>query len=391
MNEKIREFTELKPSAIASRRPSEGWLYLESMTDPVRVLSVDGEVLYENQSMLHFCQRDDMHYDSFAISPLLSAETLRTQSPNVTEICAKGHVFSVKSSPLFEQGQLIGVIEVFHDTTIQNNLTVELFNANQRLRKDMSLARSIQASMLPRLTRFGNLRFDSRYIPSDQLSGDFFDLIPISDHQLGVYIADVVGHGISASILTMFIRQSMRNILQEEHIYEPQEVFAKLREHFCAISIEDSQYFTAFYGVLDIAEHRFSYANAGHNGMPIWCHQEECIRLEAKGLPISNVFCDANAETRHIQMQAGDRLLLYTDGVTETCNAQGTRYDQENLETILKCATKDTLTHVLEDLRHFRADRQRDDMALLLIQVEDSVEMLGKDLVEAASTNDQGK
>src|SRR5699024_6036638 len=107
-------------------------------------------------------------------------------------------------------------------------------------------AKKIQMSILPKKGVFGPLKIDYLYRPSEILSGDMFDIHKIDDEHIGIYISDVVGHGVSASIMTMFIRQTMESIMKDT--LSPSDAISNLHKSFLDLNLDDENYFTLFYG-----------------------------------------------------------------------------------------------------------------------------------------------
>lgn len=356
---------------------SEGRLdfnILEFMDDMVRVIDTSGMVIYANEKMKRFCPESPVGKSCFTAGPdemprCISLSTFVTENSIMSEQRMNGHAFSVKSSPITdENGEIIAAVEVFRDITIQNNITSELFNANRKMTDDIHLARSIQSGMLPRTQMFGGIRFEYRYIPSGQLSGDIFDVIPIDENRLAVYIADVVGHGVSASIMTMFVRQTMRSILGEGSCSQPSEVLNELKERFFEINLGDEQYFSMFYALLDRKDNVLSYANAGHNCAPIIFRDGQVDFLEATGKLISNAFPKADYREYHLPLLTGNKFLFYTDGVIETTDRDRNEYGIKNLVSVLDNYHGNLLESIINDLKSFRWGEQKDDIALLLME-----------------------
>lgn len=340
---------------------------LNAMEDYVRVVDRKGQILFENEALLRFNQAESKGSPVFPLStatgPFLEHTVTRT------EFCVAGHVFSVMNSPIYEDGEVAAAIQVFRDTTIQNNITLQLLNRNRKWQKEIALARTIQTKMLPRMKTFGNLQFDFAYMPSEELSGDFFDFVPLGEGRLGFYISDVVGHGVSASILTMFVRQTMRSILEEEKIREPAQVLGALRDRFYEIQMDDGQYFSLFYAVFDTVKNTLTYANAGHHCLPMVECAGELETLYATGRLISPVLLKGYTYEQHCRpMRKADRFLFFTDGAVEAKNALGMEYGEENLRRLLLHTTKNTLSTIVHDLRQYTGEQLKDDIAIVYVE-----------------------
>ena len=122
-----------------------------------------------------------------------------------------GRHYSIKSSPVKDSnGEIYAAVEVFRDVTRERKLELDLINKNKKINKDLQFAKRIQEKILPRKGANDSLKLDYVYKPSEILSGDMFDMFNIDEDNVGIYISDVAGKGVAASMMTMFIRQSMR-------------------------------------------------------------------------------------------------------------------------------------------------------------------------------------
>ncbi|MDD7593028.1 MAG: PP2C family protein-serine/threonine phosphatase [Peptoniphilaceae bacterium] len=340
--------------------------YLEAMDDLVRIVDAKGHVLFENETMRRFTEMADDDAPFFPLSTATGSFT--EQAVTMTELCVAGHVFAIKNSPLIEAGKVTAVIQVFRDTTIQNSMTMRLVETNRKLKNEIVLARSIQEKMLPRLTGYGRLAFDFYYRPTEELSGDFFDVVPLGQGRLGLYISDVVGHGVSASILTMFVRQTMRSILQEERIREPATVLHLMRERFRAIRMGEGQYFSLFFALFDTMEDTVTYANAGHACLPIVERNGQIDRLDVTGRLITWEGDRYVYKQKIRTLEGGERFLFYTDGASETRSAAGTEYGEKNLQHFMKQTTGSPLSRIVTDVEQFGVGEPKDDIALVYVE-----------------------
>ncbi len=351
---------------------------LESMDDLVRIIDLEGNIIYENTAMskagdssflgVNCCKRNDDGQSLQCIS-----EISKNQNRSISkEIYQDDKIYSAKSSPVYdEMGDMIALVEVFRDITIAKKIQIELFNANKKINDELILARNIQRAILPRKKTFENVFFDYAYIPSGNLSGDIFDVIEIDDNKLGIYIADVVGHGISASIMTMFIRQTMRNILLEKKHLGPSETMLELKSRFSELHLDPSQYFTIFYAVVDREKNEMIYVNAGHNSRPLMFNDQNIAFLHNRGKFISNIFPDEDYHEKKVEILAGYKFLFYTDGLLETANKAGEFYGEKNLMRWVKKNRnrEDFIDSLVRELNAFRWLEQNDDIALLLMDV----------------------
>lgn len=359
----------VKPCVFASRAQAD--CLLDQMEELVRIVTPEGEISFQNRAMIDFFDR--LAIDQKQVFPVETADpALASGHKTMTELCFHQRVYSLQSTPLTWNGQPAGVMQVFRDITIPNRITTDVFLTNQKLQKDMRLAHLVQVNMLPKLTHYEGLHFDFRYQSSTELSGDFFDLIPLSDKRIGVYITDVVGHGISASLLTMFIRQTMRFILREEAVTDPAQVFHRLNSYFSDLDFGNGQYFTMFYGLFDLEEGTLRYANAGHNGCPLVGQAGHCQPLAARGRMISPLFRDYAFQDHCLALEPGQSFLFYTDGITERQNADKEDYGIDRLAASLEAMEErgEGLDFLLKGAEAFASEPQQDDIALLYIRYD---------------------
>ncbi len=308
---------------------------IDGMQDWVRVISRDGTVLFVNKPM-----RDGLGYDAvgrkcFEVlgrsSPCPNCiSSLQGENiPNRKEEIINGHVFSVTSSPLksFESNNVEAVIEVLHDITDLKVLSRELEKQNVQLKEDLSIARKLQCSLLPKQQSVGdNISFSYVYKPCEMIGGDFLDIFEIDQDHVGIYIADVSGHGVAASMLTMFLRAAI-----DKSSLSPSKVLTQLYEEFNKNSFEDELYISVFYGIINISDYSISYSNAGLNVSPILFSGNDYKLLRATGIPISN-WVDKPEYTEVTQkLSPKDRLLFYTDGIIEIKNNSNEQFGEDRI------------------------------------------------------------
>lgn len=350
--------------------------FLEAMEDLVRIRDENGEIMYENSSMREvvknnlinhtkYIKSSDLFFDLYSSDKTIK-ETIKS------EINLDGRIYAAKASPIFDENNKVeGYIEVYRDITGEKLLNNKLLEARMKIQNDILLAKTIQKSILPKSKKFRNIYFQFAHIPSDDLSGDVFDVVVIDENKIGVYMADVVGHGVSASIMTMFIRQSMRRILQENKDFGPEETILTLKKMYSQLELDISQYFSIIYMLIDTKEKTISYVNAGHNTFPILFNGGQIAILENKGKLISNLFKDPKYEVKTLKLIEGDKILMYTDGLTETKNHEGKFFDEQKLLNWLKKNKHDSqlVDKLVDELNMFRKGSQKDDIAILLCDI----------------------
>jgi len=159
------------------------------------------------------------------------------------------------------------------------------------------------------------------------VGGDYYDVIRISQDRLAICIADVVGKGVGAALLMSNLQAAVRTLAPQ--IAEPGELCNRLNQVIAANSVP-GKFITFFYCVVDMAERRVRYTNAGHN-WPILAHTDgNCERLNSEDVVLGTLRHWTYHECE-VQLRSGDRLVLFTDGITECVNRDGAELGEENL------------------------------------------------------------
>ena len=353
---------------------------LEGMADWVRVVDKKGIVIYANKTMC-----DDLGENlegRKCYEPLgkyapcnycITQRSIETAEIVQKEEKVGNNYYSVKSSPIFDSnGNIYAAVEVFRDITREKRLERELKEKNKKMRTDLIFARTLQEKILPHKGVYKNIKLDFIYRPCDMLSGDMFDIYQIDDKHLGIYISDVAGHGVTASMMTMFVRQTMRSISSD--YVSPAETLTELHKRFIDLGLEDENYFTIFYGILNTETNELKYSNAGHNCIPILFNDDKIKLMKIRGFPISYIFESIHYIENSIQLKKGDRMLFYTDGITEIENLKNEQFGLEGVLAIVNRDIKNnngsnTLKSINSEIKKFRWGDHEDDYAVVLMEV----------------------
>lgn len=348
---------------------------LEGMADWVRVVDKDGIVLYANKVMKDELGEDIVGQKCYKAlgknkpcSLCITNRSIETGEIVQKEEKVGDRIFSVKSSPVTDfDGNVYAAVEVFRDVTRERKLEKELKEKNKKMSKDLSFARTLQQKILPRNGIYKNISVDYMYKPSEMLSGDMFDVFYIDDTHVGIYISDIAGHGITASMMTMFVRQTMRAI--KDDILSPSKALTELHKRFFALNLDDDKYFTIFYGVIDCTTNELVYSNAGHNCIPILFNDDKLELLKIKGYPISYIFEEIFYEESSIYLKKGDKVLFYTDGITEVKNRARQEFGVEGVLDVIKKSKKNLIKDIENKVSYYKWGEQEDDFAVVLMEV----------------------
>jgi sigma-B regulation protein RsbU (phosphoserine phosphatase) len=247
------------------------------------------------------------------------------------------------------------------------------------LKGDLEIARQIQFGLLPfePFDRDGLcVRVTMR--PANTVGGDYFDVVPLGDGRVGVAIGDVAGKGMPAALLMALLQGSLQTLLTAG--LRGAALMAKLNEHLCA-QIPSNRLVTLFFAESEPGADRLRYVNAGHNPPLLFRGDGSVRRLEATGLALG-ILPDAVFEETTVELLEGDRLLLYTDGVTEAMNEAEDEYGEARL-TAWAATRRGLDPHALVEgvvtdvLSFCGSARPADDMTVLSVERTTSAAAIG--------------
>ena len=181
----------------------------------------------------------------------------------------------------------------------------------------LRLAGLVQQDFLPtQLPNSDEVRWATVFLPAEWVSGDIYNIVRIDEQHIGFYIADVVGHGMPAALLTIFLKQAMvmRETIEDNYrIFSPAEVMKNLNVRMAAQKLSGYQFATCCYCLLNTKTLQLTYARAGHPYPILIRPDEQPEQLQVRG-SLLGVFEQAEYVQQTIQLQHGDKLLLYSDG-----------------------------------------------------------------------------
>lgn len=346
---------------------------LDSMMDGVRLINKYKVVIHTNQYVEENMVAHTIGkkcYEGIGKREVCKAciadGTFETGATEKKYETINGRHYLVITSPVYDRYQNINaVVEVFRDITKEKELEDSLLQKNEKMRKDIEFAQKMQANMLPLKGKYFDLQVNYFYRPSELLSGDMFDVFNIDPFHTVLYICDVMGHGVSSSMISMYVKQTMRAICRKKD--DLNHIMRELHQTFLALNFEDDQYFSIFMAIFDQPNRTLHYVNAGHNCEPLLKRNGRIKKLKAKGHPICNAFDKIEYEEHVISLEKGDNLLFYTDGITEMKNASGVFFGEERLWKAFE-ERADIIQSIGTYIENFEGEGN-DDLALLDIKV----------------------
>ena len=260
----------------------------------------------------------------------------------------------------------------------------DLFHANQRMKRDLDAAARVQRTLLPEgFPEIQGLNFAWTYRPCDELAGDALNIVRINDDLIALYLLDVSGHGVPAALLSVTATRSLHpraggapSLVAGPGInpdaVDPVLVASRLNTLYPMESNGD-HYFTMIYGLLDVRSHRLRFTVAGHPAPILVREGSPPKRLDAMGFAIG-MLDEADYEESVIDLQHGDRLYLYSDGLTEEVNAYDEAFGDERLLSAIAdgqaLGLQDAVEFLVQKVVAWRGEEHlRDDVSILAVSV----------------------
>lgn len=356
---------------------------IENMHSMVRVINGQHQIVYMNRKMREeFGNRTgdkcfSMVEKDAACENCVSCESINNRSTESKDVRVGDKHYRILASPAKLSEGTSYSIEIFHDITEQKNLQAQSSRHYEKLLGDLDFAKQIQRKTIPEDgTYWTSVKLDSCYLPSEDLSGDLFDIIRLDDDKCLFYIADVSGHGVRSSLLTMFLRQVIRGM--KAGAADLTTLVEEMLKSYQDLNLDSEQYISVLCGLYNRNTRGLSLVNAGHNCLPLVIEASnggrEIKEISVNGMPICRLLTRSNHEVKTIQMEKGDRILLYTDGVTEARNPQtGERFGIDGLYKIIGENSnkngKQLADSIIQEARQFAGSSPLDDMAAVVIEI----------------------
>ena len=335
-----------------------------------------------------------------AATGVVDLEALELDSPALRELKKAGVKLAV---PLVSQGELIGVLNLgarlseqdysSDDRRLLDKLAAQAAPAlrvgqlvrqqeaeaatRQRFEHELEVARLIQQNFLPKeLPELPGWDVAACYRPAREVSGDFYDVIPLPDGRVAFVVGDVTDKGVPAALVMSATRSILRASAQR--LIEPGAVLERVNEHLCP-DMPEKMFVTCLYGVLDPATGRLRFANAGHD-LPYVNTAVGVIELRARGMPLG-LLPGMEYEEKEIVLAPGDSVLLHSDGIAESHDPNRVMFGFPRLkETLANTAGGQALIdYVLAELEAFVGpDAEQEDDITMVTLVRGAEEVLAE-------------
>lgn len=236
--------------------------------------------------------------------------------------------------------------------------------------KDFEKAREIQEGLLPKvIPQIAGYDIDACWIPARIVSGDYFDVWKVDADHLVICIGDVAGKGMGAALLMSNLQATIKAFATTS--LSPAYI-CQHANRVLAANLAAGKFITFFYAVLECGSQRLRYTNCGHNPPLLFRGREVHCQLDTGGT-ILGVFESSSYEEGEVQLCADDRLVLFTDGVTEAMDVSGEEFGEDRLRDFVKenegLSAKELRTALGETLSQFSAGERHDDLTLIIVDV----------------------
>ncbi|MBQ9942124.1 MAG: SpoIIE family protein phosphatase, partial [Christensenellaceae bacterium] len=341
---------------------------IDAMGDLVRVVDRNGRVVFTNRAHAYYLGShvNDSCFECWqageSCQDCLRHKVMASGQIMASQRILKGRTFSLKSAPICgEDGRVNAVVEVMRDVTAQEETRQRLMSANSKMQADLSMARQLQHAMMNRkLPLVEGWSFESGFYPCEAVGGDAFGVLPLPDGRVLLYVGDVSGHGVRAAMLTVFLRQEVASWCRRGVDLTLPALAEQLSSGFMELNTEESVYITAFFAMMDPQQGTIEMMNAGSSIAPLLKSGKQVSEVILPGSPICRWADPAGGTCCKVDFAPGDRLLLYSDGISKTGMAEDWLW--EDVKDMSIPGDK-----LIEKCRTGRKDPPDDDLVVLLV------------------------
>jgi sigma-B regulation protein RsbU (phosphoserine phosphatase) len=250
--------------------------------------------------------------------------------------------------------------------TVEDSMT-----ETQEQKQELDKAREIQEGLLPKkIPQVRGLEIAGAWQPARTIGGDFYDVVKFSDRKMGVCIGDVVGKGISAALLMANLQASFRAFTSEA--ISPGALVGKMNGVLCN-NIAADKFVTFCYCTIDVVESRLTYAGAGHWPPILLRRSGETLVLRDGGPPLG-IFPGGEYEDIGVDLESGDQVVFYTDGLTEVVNSEGQEFGERRLVELgsqnLRLSANQLLEKIVKEVTQFSVGNFQDDLTMVVVSVK---------------------
>jgi phosphoserine phosphatase RsbU/P len=271
----------------------------------------------------------------------------------------------------WDNSKLLEILRVQIEQGRERRKARQLEAQSDILQSEVLEARKIQENLLPKdLPRLPGYKIAGMWQPARIVGGDYYDLFSLGESAAALCIGDVVGKGMPAALLMSNLQAAIRGVATAA--LQPSELCAKVNRGIGG-NLAPEKFISLFYGVLDAPTGMLAYCNAGHNSPFLVRRDGSHLRLAAGG-PVIGVFREGVYAQQEVSLVSGDRLVLFTDGVTEANSPGGEEFGEERLRHLLianrSLGAEELQRKIFAAASEFCAASFRDDVTLVVVSAD---------------------
>lgn len=322
--------------------------------------------------------------DGFTICQHIKKIQLQKETP-IIFLTAKTEIESLAKG--FEMGGVDYVTKPFQEKELIARIKThtelshsrkQLTQALTSITRDLNMAREIQRGILIKNLKIPNVKLQIEYQPMIEVGGDFYDVEEIQEKKIRVFIADATGHGVQAALMTMVIKGEYERIKTNDFSM-PDRVLAALNENYIQNFQHLANFFTCALVDIDLEQKKLYYSSAAHPQQLLLTEEGDIIHLITEG-SIVGMVKESYYRTIEHRFSCGDRLVLYSDGLTETYNQKGEQFGQDKFIELARemkqLEIQDFCQKILQENKKFRNNSQaKDDIILIALQCAQMISM----------------
>jgi serine phosphatase RsbU (regulator of sigma subunit)/catechol 2,3-dioxygenase-like lactoylglutathione lyase family enzyme len=263
---------------------------------------------------------------------------------------------------------LVSFDEVTHAVEAQRRALAEKLESERRAAQEIEIAKQVQARLFPQSQpALKTLEYAGLCIQARKVGGDYYDFLNLGSGRLGFVIGDISGKGIAAALLMANLQANLRSQCAIA-LDQPQHLLRSVNQLFCD-NTPDGAFATLFFAEYDDTACRLRYANCGHLPALLLRVDNTVERLDATAT-VLGIFKDWDCEIGECQLNPGDTLALYTDGITESYNSADEQFGEQRLVEALQrhceACSQAALAAVVDEVQRFSSHEQHDDITLIV-------------------------
>ena len=269
---------------------------------------------------------------------------------------------------------LVSFDEVVREVEAQRRAAAERLEAERRAAQELDIAKQVQARLFPQtLPPLRTLDYAGLCLQARAVGGDYYDFLNLGGERLGLVVGDISGKGIAAALLMANLQANLRSLCAIAWP-EPQHFLRSVNQLFQQ-NTSDSDYATLFFAEYHDPARRLRYASCGHLAALLLRRDQTLERLESTGT-VLGLFAEWDCALGEVQLNPGDTLLLFTDGVTESFNSSREEFGELRLIEALRRhrdqPAQALLASIVEEVRQFSPHEQHDDITLIAARCRDN-------------------